>query len=86
MREREESTMSQRGQAGGETSMHAEKLSASQIGLYIKGLDFPADKQKLVSQARSNNAPQNVMEWFNKLPDREYNSPSEVEQAFSQMR
>jgi len=85
-REREEPTMSERGHAGGEAALHSEKVSAAQLQLYLKGIDYPANKRKVLDTARSNNAPQNVMGYLNRLPEREYKSPVVIEQEFSKLK
>lgn len=74
------------GEKGGQAAMHSEKVSAAQLAQYMKGIDFPANKKKIVSQAKSNGAPGNVMEYLNDLPEREYNYPTDVEQEFSKLK
>lgn len=76
-------SFSERGQKGGEASLHSQNVSASELALYLKGADFPMNKQKLVQLAEQNGAPKNVIQMFEGLPGREFNSPIEVEQAFS---
>ncbi|MBI2855053.1 MAG: DUF2795 domain-containing protein [Chloroflexi bacterium] len=78
--------MSQRGEKGGEASLHSQKVSAAQLQVYLKGIDYPADKRKIVSTARNNNAPENVMSYLNRLPERQYNRPTEVEEEFGKMK
>ncbi len=70
----------------GEEPMRSEKVSAAQLQVYLKGIDYPADKQKLIQTARSNNAPESVMMWLNRLPDRQYSRPTEVEQEFGKLK
>ena len=77
--------MAQRGnpEKGGEASLHTSKVSAAELQMYLKGINYPADKQKLVQTARSNGATQQVMEFIDRLPSQQYKSPIEVEKAFS---
>ncbi len=75
-----------RGQKGGEASLQSEKVSAAQLQLYLKGINYPANKQKIVQTAKSNNAPDNVMSFLNRLPDRNYTAPTEIEEEFSKMK
>lgn len=55
-----------------------EKASPAAIEKYIKGIDFPADKQKLMSQAEGNSAPDDVMHVLSQFGDKEYHSPIDV--------
>lgn len=75
-----------RGQKGGEAALHTEKVSAAQLQVYLKGINYPANKQKLIDKAMDNNAPGSVMDFIRRLPDREYRSPIEVEQEFSKIK
>ncbi len=45
---------------------------------YLKGIDFPADKKKLLQQARDNDAPDDVLRTIDKLPDKKYGSPIDI--------
>lgn len=74
------------GQRGGQAALHSEKVSAAQIQMYLKGIHYPADKDKLIQTARSNNAPENVMNWFRKLPDRTYDRANHVEEEFGKLK
>ncbi|MDD5039144.1 MAG: DUF2795 domain-containing protein [Dehalococcoidales bacterium] len=71
---------------GGQASMKSEKVSAAQIQVYLKGIHYPANKQQVVNQAKSNNAPENVMSFLRRLPDRQYSRPTEIEQEFGKMK
>ncbi len=66
--------------------MTTEKVSAAQLQVYLKGIDYPVNKQQMLDHARSLNAPQNVMSALENLPERHYNSPTEVEQEFGKTR
>ncbi len=74
------------GPRGGEASLHSQKVSASQIQLYLKGIDYPANREKILETARSNKAPSNVMSFLTRLPERQYSRPTEIEQEFSKMK
>jgi hypothetical protein len=41
-------------------------------------MHYPAEKKKLVSNAQSKEAPTDVMDLINKLPDKTYNSPIDI--------
>jgi Protein of unknown function (DUF2795) len=86
----EESIMTMRGQGGmeGGESMRSQAtgMGASQVGMYLKNVNFPANKQKIVEMAKSAGAPENVLQMLNKLPDKQYTQQHEIEQEFSKMR
>jgi len=64
-------------QAGGISGRNVANVTHS-----LKGMDFPARKDKLVSYARDHGADQDVIDVLNKLPDREYNSMADVMQGY----
>lgn len=74
------------GQRGGQASLHSSKVSAAQLQVYLGGIDYPVNKQQLVDHARSKNAPDNVMGWLEKLPEREYTRPNDVEHEFGKLK
>ena len=80
--------MAQRGnpEKGGEASLHSKKVSAAELQLYLKGLNYPANRQKIMDTAKTNRAPKNVMDYIGKLPDGDYNSPVIVEEEFSKIK
>ena len=55
--------------------------SASKIGPYLAGANFPATKQQLVGRAYSNGATDELLARFHSLPEREYVSVGDVERA-----
>lgn len=74
------------GPKGGEASLHSQKVSASQIQLYLKGMDYPSGKKGIVDKAKSNGAPDNVLSFLNRLPEKQYTRPNEVETEFGKMK
>ncbi len=44
----------------------------------LTGIDFPADKNKIVEYARSHNAKEELVEALKLLPDEEYTSMADV--------
>jgi hypothetical protein len=57
-----------------------------QIESYLKGINFPARKQQLVNAAKSNKAPEQVMQFLNSLPDRTYNMVKDVQAEFKKIK
>lgn len=54
----------------------------AEIQQALKGMDYPADKNELMQQAKQNNASQNVMKTIENLPNKKFNSPIDVQKAF----
>ena len=78
--------MTTRQQKAGQASMRSEKVSAAQMAQYLKGIGFPASKQDVVNTARSNDAPEKIMSYMNRLPEKTYHRPTEVEQEFGHIK
>lgn len=74
------------GPKGGRASLHSEKVSAAQLQMYLKGIDYPVGKDEIIETARNNNAPDNVMGFLNRLPERRYQYPTDVEEEFGKMK
>jgi hypothetical protein len=68
----EELTMA-RGMGGG---------SPSNVAHYLKGIGFPAKKKDLISQARKNDADQNVIQELDRMPDQEYGNMGDVMKGY----
>jgi len=81
-----EESFSSRGQKGGEAALHSQKVSAAQLQVYLKGINYPADRNKVVQTAKNNGAPENVMSFINRLPERQYTRPTDVEEEFGKMK
>ncbi|MES2953444.1 MAG: DUF2795 domain-containing protein [Patescibacteria group bacterium] len=45
---------------------------------YISGVGFPATKERIVSHAKSQDAPQNVVDALEKIDNREYGGPVDL--------
>ncbi|MDA8233137.1 MAG: DUF2795 domain-containing protein [Magnetospirillum sp.] len=52
--------------------------STATIAQVLSGIDFPANKQKLVDYARKNNADPEVLETIRHMPEAEYTSMADV--------
>jgi hypothetical protein len=51
---------------------------------YLGGVDYPANRDALLSAARDNGADDSLVEKLEQLPDREYSGPDKVTEAFFQ--
>jgi hypothetical protein len=56
-------------------------VSTGEIQEYLHGMSYPAGKNDLVSKAQSNNAPQDVIDMLNRLPDQRFSNPIDVNKA-----
>ena len=54
-----------------------------QIQKYLSGIDYPASKDDLVESARSQGAPDDVVEALQGLPGDSFDSPTAVSSAVS---
>jgi len=61
--------------------MAAEKVSPPPIQKHLKGADYPASKDALLTRAKEQDAPGNVLSLLERLPDKTYSSAKEVQKA-----
>jgi len=62
------------------------KPTTGEAAVYLKGIDFPADRSKLVQWAQQHNAPHNLIEVLEKMPEAQYTSMADVFQGFGQVQ
>lgn len=60
-------------------------LSASHVRRFLKGLEFPAAQPDMLRQAKDNGADQGILEAIGRMPNRTYDSISEVQKTLSEM-
>jgi hypothetical protein len=53
-------------------------VSPAIVVKYLKGMHYPAEKKNMVDSAQNKDAPEDVMNLINKLPDKTYNSPIDI--------
>ncbi|HQI00697.1 MAG TPA: DUF2795 domain-containing protein [Deltaproteobacteria bacterium] len=56
-------------------------VSIVQLDKFITGTNFPANKNDLRKTARENCAPDLIIDLINNLPDRRFNSETDVNRA-----
>ncbi|MHB1295182.1 MAG: DUF2795 domain-containing protein [Anaerolineae bacterium] len=61
-------------------------ISPIQVQQHLKGIHYPAGRQELLKQAKSNKAPEEVVALIERMPDQTYNSPAEVSKAVGKAR
>ena len=54
------------------------RVSPAIVEKYLAGMHYPAEKKKLVDNAENKDAPDDVMNVINKLPEKTYNSPIDI--------
>ena len=50
---------------------------------HLKGVDYPASKQEVVSTAESNGAPQDIIEALQSMDKEQFDGPNAVQAALS---
>lgn len=58
--------------------MATSNISPNALNQGLRGIDFPADKQDLVQQARTNNADDALIRELQSMPDKQFNSMNDV--------
>lgn len=53
---------------------------------YIKGIKFPARKQDIIARAGENNAPPDVMDILDRMPDQDYRTAADVAKGYGKAR
>lgn len=53
-------------------------VSPAIVEKYLAGMHYPAEKKSLVNNAEGRDAPDDVMNIINKLPNKTYNSPIDI--------
>lgn len=61
-------------------------VTAADVERAIRGIDFPADRNDLIEQARNNKAKSDVINILKNLPRNEFKSPIDVSKAFGEER
>ena len=53
-------------------------VSPAIVEKYLAGIHYPAEKKNLVDKAQNKDAPDDVMDLLNKLPNKTYKSPIDI--------
>lgn len=61
----------------------AETPNPIQIQKFLGGVDYPASRETLLSNAKDSGADSNVIQALEAIPDQEYDSPTAVSSAVS---
>ncbi|MDN7026040.1 DUF2795 domain-containing protein [Methanoculleus sp. FWC-SCC1] len=67
---------------GGEAAVSTKTaVSAAEVQKFLKGMDYPAGKQDVISQAKKNKAPDDVIDVLNRMQDRQFTSAADLSKA-----
>jgi hypothetical protein len=61
----------------------AETPNPIQIQEFLSGIDYPANRDTLISRAKESGADSNVLDALQNIPDKEYDGPTAVSSAVS---
>jgi hypothetical protein len=61
----------------------AETPNPIQIQKFLGGIDYPANRDALISRAKESGADSNVLDALQNIPDKEYDGPTAVSSAVS---
>jgi hypothetical protein len=61
------------------------EITISEVQKYIDGIDFPVGKTQLLDHARQNDAPDEILDFIQEFPSRQYGSPMDVSRVMGQM-
>jgi hypothetical protein len=56
-------------------------MSPIDVEKYLKGVDYPANKNDLVKKAQQNKAPDDIIRVLQQLPSSSFNQPTDVMKA-----
>lgn len=59
--------------------------SPANIVSFLEGLDFPASKDEIINYAEDNNAPQEIIDVLEQLPDQDYTNMADVMSGVGQV-
>jgi hypothetical protein len=61
------------------------KVNPIQIQKYLKGVDYPVNKQDLLDHAKQQGADENILSTLEQLSDEEFETPADVSKAIGQV-
>ena len=59
--------------------------SPANVQFYLKGVEYPTDKQSLIDCARRNDAPAEVMDTIRQLDRDQFGGPQDVMKAYGEI-
>ena len=61
------------------------RISPAQLAHYLRGVEFPASRRNLKADARKNQAPRDILNFIDKLPEEQYRTMAEVMKAVGEI-
>lgn len=58
--------------------------ASTDLNQYLSGIKYPLDRQALMRQLEQRNAPQQIRQIIQNLPERQYSNMSEIMQAMNE--
>ena len=62
------------------------KPNPIQLQKHLKGVSYPASKQDLMKAAKGNGADEDINSFLEQLPDQQFETPADVNEAFGKMK
>lgn len=62
------------------------KPNPIQLQKHLKGVSYPASRQDLLKAADANGANEEISSFLEQLPDQEYQTPADVNEAYGKLR
>jgi hypothetical protein len=59
--------------------------SPANVQKYLRDVDYPATRTDLLDQARRNNAPDEVLDVIQRIPDHQFGGPQDVMKAYGEI-
>ncbi len=75
----------EQGGKGGGGGSGREEPSPIDVQKSLKGIDFPATKDDILSRARDGGASEEIMAELEQLPERDYDSPAEISRELGKL-
>jgi hypothetical protein len=60
-------------------------VSTGEVLEYLRGIDLPKNRSELVQYAQSKNAPQDVIDILNRIPDQQFGNAADITHAIGQV-
>ncbi|QJD59714.1 DUF2795 domain-containing protein [Pseudomonas sp. gcc21] len=59
--------------------------SPTNVSTYLKGIDFPANRDQLIRHAEQNGAEQDVLDDLKQMPDQQYDNMADVMKGYGKV-
>ena len=59
--------------------------SPTNVSTYLKGIDFPANRDQLIRHAEQNGAEQDVLDVLKQMPEQQYDNMADVMKGYGEV-